>query len=95
MIYFLKSTRGGLAYEEIYRYADPRGKIQLWYLTTVGAAVALYFLVTNWDTHTAKIDAFTQAGQFVQSKLPRIPGPRWHPNLVGGMLALMLRHQVA
>jgi putative inorganic carbon (HCO3(-)) transporter len=71
--------------------AEPIGAARLWFLALFGAAVALYFLATDdWDAYPAKIEAFTRLGRALQAPLPVLPGHRLHPNVAGGLMAMML-----
>jgi putative inorganic carbon (hco3(-)) transporter len=71
--------------------AEPLGRKRAWLLATFGAGVALYFLIThNWDTYPAKIEALTALGQALQAPLPEVAGHRLHPNVAGGILAMMM-----
>lgn len=61
-----------------------------------GAGIAGYFLWTNnWIHGKAKIDALTRWGEAIQAALPYLPGHRMHPNVVGGMLAIIVPFQIA
>ena len=63
---------------------------QAWLLSALGALTAGYFLISNdWSAFPAKIPAITAAGKAVQAPLPEFPGERLHPNVVGGMLAML------
>jgi len=70
--------------------AGSQARVREWFLTVFGSALALYFLVTNWDTYTAKIAILTRLGQNLQALLPSIPGPRWNPNVIAGVLVTLL-----
>lgn len=67
-----------------------------WFLSLFGGIIALYFLATHdWAQHPVKITAFTALGQALQSHLPLIPGHRLHPNVVGGILAMLVPFSLA
>ena len=71
---------------------DPkRGSIPAaWFLAFFGAAVSLYFLATHdWDAFATKYAAISVVGRSLQSPLPALPGHRLHPNVTGGILAMM------
>jgi hypothetical protein len=70
--------------------AGPKAHVREWFLTLFGSALAFYFLATYWDTYTAKIAALTRLGQDLQALLPSIPGPRWNPNVIAGVLVALL-----
>jgi hypothetical protein len=71
--------------------AEPLGDVRLWLLAFFGAGVALYFLVTHdWDEYPAKIEALTRLGRALQQPLPAVPGHRLHPNVAGGLMAMLL-----
>jgi O-antigen ligase len=53
--------------------------------------VALYFLATHdWDAYPAKIEVLNRVGRTLQAPLPALPGHRLHPNVAGGIMAMML-----
>jgi O-antigen ligase len=71
--------------------AEPIADARVWLLAIFGASVALYFLVTqDWDAYPAKFHTLTRLGRAVQVLLPSIPGHRLHPNVAGGIMAMML-----
>jgi O-antigen ligase len=71
--------------------AKPIGDLRVWLLAFFGAGVALYFLATHdWQGQPAKIRALTGLGQAVQAALPSLPGHGLHPNIAGGLIAMML-----
>ena len=71
--------------------AEPIGEMRIWLLSLFGAGVAAYFLVSNdWDAYPAKIDVLTRLGHAVQAPLPPLPGHRLHPNVAGGIMAMLL-----
>jgi hypothetical protein len=60
-------------------------------LSLLGAAVASYFVVThNWDQFPGKVQFLEQIGRALQTPLPDFPGHRLHPNVAGGILAMMV-----
>ena len=62
-----------------------------WLLAFFGAGVALYFLLTHdWDLYPAKFGVLTTVGRAIQAPLPQLPGHRLHPNVAGGLMAMML-----
>ena len=66
----------------------------VWLLAGFGGAVTLYFLATHdWAQYPAKIAALTPIGQALQAPLARplaaLPLHRLHPNVVGGLLAML------
>lgn len=72
---------------------DPeRGGIPAaWFLAFFGAGVSLYFLATHdWDAFPTKYAAVEAMGRSFQSPLPQLPGHRLHPNVAGGILAMMV-----
>jgi O-antigen ligase len=71
--------------------AGPLGRKRVWLLATFGAGVALYFLITHdWDAYPAKIEALTALGLALQAPLHEVAGHRLHPNVAGGILAMMM-----
>jgi O-antigen ligase len=71
--------------------AEPIADARAWLLAFFGAGVALYFLATHdWDAYPAKFDALTRLGRALQAPLPALPGHRLHPNVAGGIMAMML-----
>lgn len=70
--------------------AEPIGRVRAWLLAAFGGGVALYFLATHdWDAYPAKIEALTALGRALQAPLPELPGHRLHPNVAGGIMAMM------
>lgn len=70
--------------------AESLGSTRIWLLALFGAGVAVYFIATHdWDAHPAKIPALTRVGRLLQSQLPLLPGHRLHPNVAGGIMAMM------
>jgi len=70
--------------------AAPLGRKRVWLLSAFGSVVALYFLVTHdWATYPAKVPLLTQIGQAIQGPLPTVSLHRLHPNVAGGILAMM------
>jgi O-antigen ligase len=68
----------------------------VWLLALFGAVVSLYFVTTHdWEQHPVKIAALTSLGQALQSRIPLIPGHRLHPNVAGGILAMLVPFSVA
>jgi hypothetical protein len=66
------------------------GNVRAWLVAMLGAGVALYFLATNdWGEQPAKLEALTRLGQALQAPLPVLPGHRLHPNVAGGIMAMM------
>lgn len=62
-----------------------------WLLALFGGVVSLYFLLTHdWEQMPAKYAQLTWLGVAIQSPLPYIPGHRLNPNVVGGILAMLL-----
>ncbi len=71
--------------------AFAQGETAVWLLTLFSAILSLYFLATHeWDAFTTKFTLLTQWGRHIQTLLPTLPGHRLHPNVVGGMLAMLL-----
>ncbi len=64
--------------------------IQAWTLSLLGVVTALYFIVTHdWETYAEKMAFATTIGRALQSPLPAIPGEHLHPNVAGGILAML------
>jgi O-antigen ligase len=73
-----------------FQNAAPLGRKRVWLLSIFGAAVAVYFLATHdWMTSPSKIPALTRLGQVLQSPVPSLAVHRLHPNVAGGILAMM------
>jgi hypothetical protein len=71
--------------------AEQIGSLRVWFVAAFGAGVALYFLGTHdWEAYPAKIEALTRVGRALQAPLPALPGHRLHPNVAGGILAMMM-----
>jgi hypothetical protein len=57
-------------------------------LAGFGAALVGWFSATNdWEAAPVKWAFSLRFGQAIQSLLPELPGPRLHPNIVGGVIA--------
>ncbi len=81
---------GGVALFYAFQNAAPLGRKRIWLLSIFGAVVAVYFLATHdWVTYPAKIPALTRLGQVLQSPVPSLSVHRLHPNVAGGILAMM------
>ncbi|HSH00917.1 MAG TPA: O-antigen ligase family protein [Anaerolineae bacterium] len=60
-------------------------------LTLFGTILTIYFLLTNdWSLYAYKFPRLAQIGALLQTPFPTLPGHRLHPNVVGGMLAMVL-----
>jgi hypothetical protein len=71
--------------------AEQIGRQRVWLLAFLGAGVALYFLITHdWSEYPAKIGALTGLGRALQAPLPELPVHRLHPNVAGGIMAMMI-----
>ena len=82
---------GGVALFYAFQNAAPLGRKRVRLLSAFGAAVSVYFLVTHdWATYPAKIPALTRLGQALQSPVPPLSIHRLHPNVAGGILAMMV-----
>lgn len=65
-------------------------------LNLATAGLAVYFAATNdWNAYPPKVAWLTAIGRRLQEPLPFLPGHRIHPNVVGGMLAVLLPFAVA
>lgn len=61
-----------------------------------GAGVAAYFFWTNnWIHGKAKIEALTELGKAIQALFPPFSGHQMQPNVVGGMLAMIVPFQLS
>lgn len=70
--------------------------IPAWLLAFFGTAVSLYFISThNWEDFGVKYAVLDAIGRNIQAFLPTLPGHRLHPNVVGGILAMMLPFSAA
>ncbi|MFN2221568.1 MAG: hypothetical protein ACK2UH_03380, partial [Candidatus Promineifilaceae bacterium] len=67
------------------------GVVPAWLLAAFGAVLTFYFLAThNWEEVPAKYAALDTLGRALQAPLPYIPGHRMNPNVIGGMLAMVV-----
>jgi len=67
------------------------GSLRVWFLTLSGVGAAVVFVLTNdWQASASKIGLLTRLGLALQAALPRLPGPDANPNIVGGILAMLL-----
>ncbi len=63
---------------------------QAWSLSLLGVTTALYFVVTHdWETYAEKLALASTIGRVLQSPLPEIPAEHLHPNVAGGILAML------
>jgi len=61
-----------------------------------GAGIVVYFLWTNnWVHGKAKTEALTRLGKVIQAALPPFASHQMQPNVVGGLLAMIVPFQVA
>jgi len=57
----------------------------------LGVALSAYFFMTNdWAANPPKVAALAALGQQVSARLPQLTAHRMHPNVVGGMCAMLL-----
>ncbi|TMC58448.1 MAG: O-antigen ligase family protein, partial [Chloroflexi bacterium] len=75
--------------------ANLRGVRQVWWFARVYACLAvattLYFVATNdWQVRGGKFDLLTQLGALLSEPLPDVPGRRLHPNVFGGVIAMLV-----
>ena len=81
---------GGVALFYAFHNAAPLARRRVWLLSFFGAIVAVYFLATqDWAAYPAKIAALTGLGRLLQAPLPPLTLHRLHPNVAGGILAMM------
>ncbi|MCX7840057.1 MAG: O-antigen ligase family protein [Anaerolineae bacterium] len=78
-----------------YAIANLRTIDQVWWFVRAyalfGTIVAVYFLLTNdWTARGVKFPILTEIGLAIAQFRPDIPGRRLHPNVAGGMLAMIL-----
>lgn len=67
-----------------------------WLLAFFGAGAALYFMTTHdWDAFPVKVEFLSKVGRTLQEPLPDLPGHRLHPNVIGGILAMMIPFSTA
>ncbi len=60
-----------------------------------GIVLTGYFFVTHdWASQTVKVPALVALGQAISARLPRLAAHRISPNVVGGMLAVVLPYYV-
>lgn len=65
-------------------------------LGVVGSAIAAYFLLTHdWQAWPADIDLLTRIGVGWMGIRPSLALPTIHPNIAGGLIAVLLPFQVA
>lgn len=74
-----------------------RGAAQVaWVLVTLAGALLLYFLLTvDWSQHQAKVALIATVGEALRAVLPRVSADSVHPNVFGGVLAVILPFAVA
>jgi tetratricopeptide (TPR) repeat protein len=66
-------------------------RVTLAFFAVFGVVVSLYFFVTNdWDAHPIKVPVLAVVGKQISALLPSLASHRMSPNVVGGMLALVL-----
>lgn len=64
---------------------------RVWLLAALGASIAVYFMFTHdWAAYPPKMEGLTRLGRGLGSWLPQLPGPRFNPNVAGGMLIALL-----
>lgn len=57
----------------------------------LGIALAVYFFIAyNWDAAETKVAGLTALGKLIAAPLPRLTVPGLNPNIVGGVLAMVL-----
>ena len=62
----------------------------------LGGVIALYFLITHdWHAWPADLDLLTNVGRLVMRIQPPLPFPAMHPNVAGGLIALLIPSQIA
>ncbi|MCP4423684.1 MAG: tetratricopeptide repeat protein [Chloroflexi bacterium] len=65
-------------------------------LGVLGSGIAVYFLLThNWQTWPADIALLTRIGEAWMGIRPSFPLPTIHPNIAGGLIAVLLPFQIA
>lgn len=65
--------------------------VALGVLSTMAAALGLYFVLTNdWAAEPLKAQFILRFGEALSAALPAVPGHRISPNVVGGMLVALL-----
>lgn len=70
---------------------EPQRRLLVLLLSGLGAAVALWFLISNdWDAAKLTPAFIPRLGRAIQAPLPALPGHRLNPNVAGGLLALTL-----
>jgi hypothetical protein len=75
--------------------AAEMGRRHGWLLALLGGVVALYFVATNDWAQPGKMAAVTSLGRAITSVLPAVPGHRLHPNVAGGILAMLVPFSAA
>jgi len=88
---------GGLSrIPEIVHIGKRRVFVFEWILGTLPALIALYFFLTNdWTAHLGKVPRLDPAMRWLASWLPNLSALRIHPNVFGGVLAVLLPLQIA
>ncbi|MFL7837436.1 MAG: O-antigen ligase family protein, partial [Candidatus Promineifilaceae bacterium] len=67
------------------------GTVPAWFLAAFGVVLTFYFLATHdWQEYPTKIAFLDALGRAIQAPLPHIPGHRLNPNVIGGMLAMVV-----
>lgn len=82
---------GGVLFFYALVNAEPLGGLRVWLLAVFGAGVAIYFLATHdWENYGARIEALGRLGRILQAPLPALSVYRFHPNVAGGVMAMMV-----
>jgi hypothetical protein len=82
---------GGVILFYAFVNAWPVASVRVWLLALLGAGVAAYFLLMHdWDAYPAKIELVSRIGRALQAPLPVLPGHRLHPNVAGGLMAMLV-----
>jgi len=65
-------------------------------LASMGVLVAGYFLLAHdWHTFPVKFAFVNRVGEWWMAVRPSIYGPQFHPNVIGGLIALLLPYTFA
>ena len=75
-------------------------RINLWVaaagFAVMGALAAAYFLLThNWQAFPVKFTLVNRVGEWWMAIRPPVSGPQFHPNVMGGLMALLVPYTLA
>jgi O-antigen ligase len=70
--------------------------ISMGLMGSIGVAVSGYFLLTHdWQAWPADVEFLTQVGRWWQAIRPFFSAPKLHPNIAGGIMAVLVPFMIA